>query len=95
MNLQAIAIDRGNGYAQLVEEFPALTDFRPAWLGDYHRLVVTGQQGVYFARQIDGQIITAVNDLLIAPMPDMPVIVGREKTAAGAWHIVRAREEYL
>jgi len=90
MNLRTIAVDRGNGYAELVEEFPTLTDFRPAWLGDYHRLVVTQQQGLYFARQINGRILIAVNDLLVAPIPDMPVIIG--KTNDGKWHIVRALE---
>lgn len=82
-------VDRGNGYAELVEAFPTLTDFRCAWLGDPHRLVVTGRRGVYFARKIDGTIITAANDMGIAPIPDMPVIVGKEKDG-NTWHIVRA-----
>jgi len=88
MNVEAI--DRGNGYAELVEEYPTLTDFRPAWLGDYHRLVVTGQPGAYFARQIDGQILVVINDMAIAPVPDLPVIIGKDKASSGRWHIVRA-----
>ena len=92
MNLRTIALDRGNGYAELVEEYPELRDFKPAWLGDYSRQVATGHPSVYFARRITGQIFVAVNDLRVPAVPDLPVIVGQSKD--GTWHIVRARERY-
>jgi hypothetical protein len=89
METQATAIDLGNGYAQLVEEYPELHDFKPAWLGDYNRQVATARPGVYFARRITGQVFAVVNDLHIPAIPDLPVIVGQSQD--GTWHILRAR----
>ncbi len=84
-------IDLGNGYAELVEQYPTLTDFRPAWLGDLHRQVVANRQDLYYARRIDGELLVAVNDLTVPPIPDLPVIIGKDKRDGGLWHIVRAR----
>lgn len=86
MNIQAI--DRGNGYAQLVEEYPELTDFKPAWLGDYVRQMVTSRQGFYFARRITGEVFAVANDMGIPPIPDLPVIAGQSRDCV--WHILRA-----
>jgi hypothetical protein len=84
-----IALDRGNGYAELVEQYPTLTDFRPAWLGDLHRQVTANRQDLYYVRRVDGVLLVVVNDLGVPPIPDLPVIVGQSQD--GAWHIVRAK----
>lgn len=87
-------LDRGNGYAELVEEFPDLEHFQTVRLGDRERLVVTGESGIYFAWQMNGKIIRVINDARVPPIPDLLVIVGEEKALAGAWHICRVKERY-
>jgi hypothetical protein len=89
MNLKK-AIDLGNGYAELAEEFPDLAEFQTAWLGTYSRLVVTDTKGVYFARRINGEIIRVENPETVPLIPDLRVIIGKAEN--GDWQICRAME---
>lgn len=84
------AIDLGNGYAELVKEFPGLIEFQSAWLGNWDRLVVTDTKDVYFARLINGTIIPVENPRIVPPIFNLRVIIG--KPTDGEWQICEVME---
>src|SRR5688572_2943756 len=64
-------------------------------LGDYSEAVSTGTPGQYFARQMNGRVITVINAIATAPRFDKRVLVRRSKIQPNIWKIAEVLEDYI
>lgn len=83
-------IDLGNGYSELAKQFPNLSEFQSALLGDFNWRVEANTPDVLFVRLNNGQAVKAKKNYFVPSIPGLPVIIGKERS--GSYYIVCVRE---
>ncbi len=69
-------------------------DMQPALLGTSDQIVVTSEQGMYYARLISGKLIKVYNQAHVPPTYDLRVVIGRRRTLPNVWQIIHVEEVY-